>query len=183
MASLQNSIRIHHKVSRWERKIHCEDYHLASQGLLSDDKRWSGGMDFSAPTQTNMGCEKMCSKAMSLIIIHHLGVDFPKCLTWWFLRFPFCANAVPQISHLNGFSPEKTFCGKIFPMMGKSSRWMSSLQYMFSSCEPNNKSSSWCWFPKMSDLMILKISFLCKRCPTDLTFEWFLSGMNSHMAF
>ena len=65
------------------------------------------------------------SPVVSLVIIHLLGVDFPKCLTWWFLRFPFCANAVLQSSHVNSFSPACTFTlichfmstldGKIFP--------------------------------------------------------------------
>ena len=91
------------------------------------------------------------------------------------LKISFLWDHCLQSSHLKRFSPEKTFCEKIFPMMGKSSRRMSSLQYTFSSCEPSNNSSSWCWFPKMSDLMILKISFLCKSCPTYLTLKWFLS--------
>ena len=33
------------------------------------------------------------------------GSESFKCVIWWALRFPFCVNRFPHISHTNGFSP------------------------------------------------------------------------------
>ena len=40
-------IRSYHECEGWNRKFHHEDHRLTSQVFLRDDKRWSGGTDFS----------------------------------------------------------------------------------------------------------------------------------------